>query len=150
MIARTISFTVPGAAVPSRRRTHIIAGHVGSYQTRETAEYRNLVRLVASEAARSHGLAEPWRGAVELDWCVVRPVPASWSGKRRMAALADDICAVSRPDLDNLSKLIQDAMTGVIYRDDAQIVRAAQRKCFGTNPVLSVVVMLIDERGIKR
>ena len=41
--------------------------------------------------------------------------------------------ATSRPDLDNLYKAVTDSMIGIVYKDDAQIVRAFIEKAYEIN-----------------
>lgn len=46
----------------------------------------------------------------------------------------------TRPDLDNLAKAVKDALRGVCYRDDAQIVQLDLRKDYDDNPGVLVAV----------
>ena len=39
-----------------------------------------------------------------------------------------------RPDIDNLGKFILDALQGIAYEDDAQVVSVAMKKVLDTNP----------------
>jgi Holliday junction resolvase RusA-like endonuclease len=59
------------------------------------------------------------------------PVPASWSKKKRQAAFEKRILHTQKPDLDNLVKLVKDALNGVAYVDDAQIVSESNHKDWG-------------------
>ncbi len=45
-----------------------------------------------------------------------------------------------RPDLDNLIKAIKDALRGVIYHDDAQIVRLTAGKVYGDSPGVEISI----------
>ena len=45
-----------------------------------------------------------------------------------------------RPDLDNLGKAIKDALKGVCYRDDSQIVNLTMDKHFGERPGVAVAI----------
>lgn len=47
---------------------------------------------------------------------------------------------IKRPDLSNMLKAIEDALTGVVYRDDAQIVELSVTKRFGPTPGVAVRV----------
>ncbi len=70
----------------------------------------------------------------------VMPIPAPWSPKRREEALAGRAAHTSKPDWDNLGKGISDALTGVAWVDDSQVVWANVRKVYGTNPRTEVSV----------
>ena len=45
-----------------------------------------------------------------------------------------------RPDLDNLVKAIKDALRGVIYHDDAQIVRLMAGKVYSDSPGVEISI----------
>ncbi|MDI9559696.1 MAG: RusA family crossover junction endodeoxyribonuclease, partial [Pseudomonadota bacterium] len=45
-----------------------------------------------------------------------------------------------KPDLDNLLKALKDAMTGIVWHDDAQIVSLSARKDYGDVPGIKMVV----------
>ena len=49
---------------------------------------------------------------------------------------------ITRPDLGNLSKGLLDALQGIVYRDDAQIVELLERKRFadGRGPGVAITV----------
>ena len=50
-------------------------------------------------------------------------VPASWSKKRRKAAMEEPWYS-GRPDGDNILKCILDGLTGTAYADDSAVVHA--------------------------
>ena len=54
--------------------------------------------------------------------------------KDREAKLAGLIHHTIKPDLDNLEKHILDCANGVLYRDDAQIVKLSSSKHYCENP----------------
>ena len=45
-----------------------------------------------------------------------------------------------KPDLDNLVKAIKDALRGVVYRDDAQIVQLIATKAYDPSPGVGIAV----------
>ena len=51
------------------------------------------------------------------------PIPQSWSKKKQEAALRGEIWPGKKPDLSNILKQIEDALNGIVFRDDALIVR---------------------------
>lgn len=66
--------------------------------------------------------------AVEVDFMM--PVPQSWSKKKKQQAHDGDLWHTSRPDVDNLLKLVLDAANGVLWVDDAQIVSFGASKSY--------------------
>lgn len=56
------------------------------------------------------------------------------------------ICPVQKPDLSNLLKTVEDAMNGIVYPDDSQIVATVMTKEYGYPPRIEV---LIEECEIK-
>jgi Holliday junction resolvase RusA-like endonuclease len=50
-------------------------------------------------------------------------IPSSWSKKKQISARLGNIWPAKRPDLSNICKQIEDALNGVVFVDDALIVR---------------------------
>jgi Holliday junction resolvase RusA-like endonuclease len=92
---------------------------------------------------------EPLTGPLELRAVLAFRRPASHYGTgRNSGALKPTAPAYrsSRPDADKLARAICDAMSGVVYRDDAQIARLIVEKHYGT-PGAHIVVETIDEQA---
>lgn len=49
-------------------------------------------------------------------------VPASCTRKRRADMLSGKLRPLKKPDADNVAKAVLDALNGVAYKDDAQVV----------------------------
>lgn len=75
-------------------------------------------------------LAEP----IHLDLVARMPVPASWAKKKKVLAETDHILHVSKPDIDNILKLIKDCANDLLYCDDAQIVSVTACKQYSETP----------------
>lgn len=68
-----------------------------------------------------------------------REIPKSWSAREREAALVGAIRPTSRPDWDNYGK-ITDALNGVVWVDDSQVVDGRALKFYSDQPALRVEV----------
>jgi Holliday junction resolvase RusA-like endonuclease len=77
---------------------------------------------------------------VSVELLAELPIPASWSKKRRNLAILGYIRPGTRPDIDNIFKLMADAFNGVIWRDDVLVVDVHMRKIYGLQPKLVVTV----------
>ncbi|WP_095210111.1 RusA family crossover junction endodeoxyribonuclease [Endozoicomonas ascidiicola] len=69
----------------------------------------------------------------------VFPVPVSWSKKKQTAARAGIIRPAVKPDFDNVAKLYCDALNGIIWEDDKQIVDGRCIKIYGQRPGVLVL-----------
>lgn len=85
----------------------------------------------------------PLEGAIRLVFTAYMPIPASATKKRREAMLGGKIGHTHKPDVDNLSKQLLDAMTRLrFWIDDRQVVELVARKQYDNNPRWSVCVEL--------
>ena len=66
-------------------------------------------------------------------------VPPSWTRKRRDDALAGVIRPTGKPDYDNIGKVV-DALNGIVWVDDSQIVDARIRKLYDERARLVIEV----------
>jgi Holliday junction resolvase RusA-like endonuclease len=69
-------------------------------------------------------------------------VPASWSQKKSKEALAGFLRPTGKPDLDNIAKLYCDALNGIVWKDDSQIVNMQLTKRYGHEPKTIITVRL--------
>lgn len=131
-------FTVAGAPEgKARPRFRCINGHVQTYTPKGTVRYEDKVTL--AYRLSYHG-AEPFGGAVILRIMAYYPIPQSWTKKRRELAAAGHLLPVVKPDMDNVMKAVMDALNGIAYKDDKQIVEAVVCKRYGEPPRLEVMV----------
>jgi len=92
--------------------------------------WANLVTAAAREAYRDELL----RGAVEVElgFFFARPKAHFGTGKNAGAVLASaPRHMIVMPDIDKLARCALDALTGVVFKDDAQITLLTARKGFG-------------------
>lgn len=120
-----LTITIPGEMRgKGRPRFSTAGGFARAYTDAKTASAENWIKACAVEQAGTVPIAGP----IALSVSIAVEVPRSWSKKRRAAALAGADFPTSKPDLDNCAKLIADALNGIVWRDDKQIVRMDLRK----------------------
>jgi Holliday junction resolvase RusA-like endonuclease len=147
-----IEFTVLGHAQPAgskrafaARRGGVPTGRVVVVDDNKRAKpWQELVSSAAAAAVDGARLEGPL--LLEVDFYVARP--AGHFGRGRNAdvvrASAPAFPAV-RPDVTKLVRGVEDAMTGIVWRDDAQVVTQTARKRYGWPERAEVVVQTIDE-----
>src|SRR5262245_61430238 len=81
------------------------------YTPAHVRKYEAHGRLAAQQAMDGRPpITVPARAEITVDL----PVPASWSGRRRDAALRGDVRPTSRPDTDNYIKTELDAIQAIV------------------------------------
>ncbi|MDD3655015.1 MAG: RusA family crossover junction endodeoxyribonuclease [Desulfotomaculaceae bacterium] len=89
-----------------------------SYKAPKQRQEEN--RLVA--LLLEHRPPEPLEGPLLFGLRAYLPVPKSKSKKWQAAALAGEIRPTTKPDLDNLLKMVKDVCSGIFWQDDKQVV----------------------------
>lgn len=107
-----------------------------AYTPQPTRNYEAALRYAGQVAMRG---AAPIDGALRVDVLAAFPVPQSWSKIKQARAHAGTLRPTGRPDLDNVVKML-DALNGVVWRDDAQIVTATVQKRYSDRPRLRIEV----------
>jgi Holliday junction resolvase RusA-like endonuclease len=108
------------------------------YTPAATRKYEAYGRLAAQQAMNSRlPITVPVRAEITVDL----PVPASWSTKRRNAALRGDIRPTSRPDTDNYIKAALDAVNAIVITDDSLVVELAAIKQYALVPQLTITII---------
>lgn len=114
---------IPLAPV-AKSRPHFSNGH--AYTPRKTREYEDAVRLIA-QAAKIRAIT----GEISMTVYFYMPIPKSWSNAKKQRAESEEIRPTTKPDLSNLVKAIEDALNGIAYKDDSQIVKLTAEKYYG-------------------
>lgn len=89
---------------------------------------------------RSKWHLEPFETPLEIEIVFYMPIPASWSKKRKEAALKAGVHS-SKSDLDNILKKYLDDMNGIVYSDDRLIYKITAQKLYDLNPRTEIKII---------
>lgn len=131
-----IKFEIEGVKGKGRPRFDS-RGH--AYTPDTTRAYEELVRLRYRQATKQ----PPTSSAVYVE-VVAWLVPAeSLSKKKRLELLENP--PMKKPDIDNIAKIILDALNGVAWVDDKQVVKLNICKLWGHSEKISVFIVTEEE-----
>ena len=136
-----IIIEVPGKAIGKQRPRATRQGRV--YTPSQTINAEAWIKQCAMQAVRDQVDFAPLQGALEVGLTVVVGVPKSWSRKRAIRALEGTDRPIGKPDLDNVAKLHLDALNGVVWKDDAQVVALRASKVYGETPKVILTVEVV-------
>lgn len=100
-------------------------------------------------AMRDNPNFKPLENAIELHLTFYRPIPKGKSKKWQENAKSGVVLPTSRPDVDNYTKLVKDALNGYLWRDDSQVTDLVARKRYSDTPRIEIEVqeIVIDEQA---
>ena len=119
-----------------------------TYTPRDTVQYESLVKycffgaLDKDHQRADSGLLFPDGSPLKVTIKAYMIVPSSASKKRKDAMLRGDTRPTKTPDVDNIAKIILDALNGIAYKDDAQVVTLFVDKYWSS---ISLVEVTIEE-----
>lgn len=96
-----------------------------AYTPRETVEYEK--RIAQSYDGDMH------TSPVFVDIRAFFAIPRSYTKKQKTAIENGDLMPTKKPDADNIAKVVLDALNGVAYEDDRQVVDLAVVKMYSTD-----------------
>jgi Holliday junction resolvase RusA-like endonuclease len=135
MIDSTVTIVIGGEPVAKGRPRMTRRGFV--YTPAATRKYEAHGRLAAQQVMNGRPpIATPVRAEIMID---LAP-PASWSAKRRGAALRGDVRPTTRPDCDNYVKAGLDCINNIVVSDDSMIVDLLVSKKYAAVPQLTITV----------
>lgn len=107
-----------------------------AYTPAETVSYEGALRVLAQQVMAGR---PPLEGPVSVDITAYFSIPLSWSKKKRALAETGGVHPTKKPDWDNIAKL-SDALNGVVWRDDTQVIVGRIIKIFNHIPMLHIKV----------
>lgn len=147
-----ISFTVYGEPIPwkrARAKSHKVKDEksgkekttVHFFEDKKITEYKKKVISAFEESGgKVYEKDVPLRMSVRF----YLQVPKSAS-KKKVADLISKFFPTKRPDNDNLYKGIADALNGIAYYDDSQIVITHIYKLWSINPRAEISISEVKE-----
>ena len=133
-----LAFIIPGRVKAKQSVKFTFTGI--KYTPREVKRYANDVRIAFFCNYPNWNYLEfqnkPLKVTIEVHFAI----PHSFSKKKREQALKDEIRPTIRPDCDNICKNLCDALSGMAYPDDKQIVSLIVNKYYADSDSVRVQI----------
>lgn len=108
-----------------------------TYTPTKTKNYEYLARFYFIEKYPNF---KPIEGRVKVEIIAYFEITKSTSKKREAEMLAGNISPTKKPDIDNITKIILDAMNKFAYLDDTQVTHCTVIKRYAATPKVIVKI----------
>lgn len=117
-----VRLTIPGEPQGKGRHRAVRRGdHIATYTPRKTKDYEDEVRFCYRQEygdLMAFAVDEP----VSATIIAAFGIPKSASKKCKVEMMAGRVLPTKKPDTDNIAKIVLDALNGLAYPDDKQVV----------------------------
>ena len=133
-----IELVVRGNPVPQGRPRFFVRNRkdggksIGAFDPGQSKSWKETIKWQALEQG-----AKIMDGALRLHLAFYMPRPKSLPKKI--------VHHTKKPDLDNLLKAVKDALKGICYHDDAQVVMLEAAKYYGEEPHVRIILQGMEE-----
>lgn len=142
-------FSVPGKPL-GKQRPRVLKSGV-TYTPKETINYETFVKQLYWE---QYHREKPFQGPVKMSIKAYFPIPKSSSKKEKKLMWLGLRRPTKKPDIDNIIKIISDALNGLAYDDDKQIVSCTVEKFYSEVPRVEIeleeVPVWRDEENVEK
>lgn len=139
---RLIKFSVYGTPFGKQRPKFARKGKFTiAYTQEETVLHEEKVKVCFLDIAKGKKFTQ--KQPLDIRIIAYYPIPKRVSKKRLNEMLEYRMRPVVKPDLDNVAKLICDALNGLAWHDDNAIVDMQVRKFYSTQPRVEVIIKAI-------
>ena len=131
------SFIVEGKPQGKARARTFYDKRIGKHRSitpEQTKSYEDLIRW----SYKSAGGVYLGERVLQVDIQAFYPIPKSFSKAKRNDAQSEKIRPTTKPDCDNIIKVVLDALNGVAYYDDKQVVCVSCNKYYGETGYIKI------------
>lgn len=145
------SLTVHGQPVGKPRpKATVVGGHARVYTPSAGQRYEYMVRETYLANHQAKPSCSPLRIEIKAFFGLNKADYDSKGNpnKKGKAKLSGACACAKKPDFDNIAKIVVDALNGIAWVDDCQIVSASVSKRYDASPRVEVVAYEIEAANV--
>ena len=138
-----ILIVIPGHPVGKgrARSARMPNGRTIHYTPQKTRTWEGIAKSLAMDAMDGR---DPLACPLRVSIIITHAIPDSWPAWKREAALGGRVEPTVKPDASNIIKAAEDALNGVVWADDCQIVSMTNERLYGVVPGVRILVSARD------
>ena len=136
--SKLFTFTVPGKPQGKARARTFYNNKMSSVTPETTVLYENLIKTCFQQKYGQERFTDDEYVSARI-LAFFEP-PKSISKKKRADMLERRIWPAKKPDSDNIAKVVLDALNGIAYHDDTQVISLTVAKVYSEEARLSITL----------
>ena len=135
-----IRLVIPGEPCGKLRARTFYDRRVGRVISKTPEKTKNYETFIRELFAAKYESFPPLLGAVRLRVNIFRGIPKSVSNRQAGRMEATLVRPTTRPDASNVLKAVEDALNGLAFHDDSQIVEILVQKYYSRTPRVEITL----------
>jgi Holliday junction resolvase RusA-like endonuclease len=133
-----IKLIIPGKPM-GKQRPRVMKRGI-TYTPKETVNYETLVKQLYI----TQNFEKQLEGPLAMRIIAYFEIPKSTSKKQAAMMRDGDLRPTKKPDMDNIVKIIADALNQLAYKDDSQIVDLIINKFYSEQPRVEIYIREVN------
>ena len=129
-------FEVPGK-ITGKGRPRVNTQTAIAYTPAKTKDYEELIKQYFIIKYRG---IEPLEGRICVSVKAFVSVPKNASKKEKLEMLAGNISPTKKPDIDNIAKIVLDALNKLAFKDDNQVTKLNVEKIYSEDEKIYIKI----------
>ena len=129
-------FEVPGK-ITGKGRPRVNTQTAIAYTPSKTKDYEELIKQYFIIKYRG---IEPLEGRICVSVKAFVSVPKNASKKEKVEMLAGNISPTKKPDIDNIAKIVLDALNKLAFKDDNQVTKLNVEKVYSEDEKIYIKI----------
>lgn len=135
---RSYEIEIPFEVIPVQSaRFRRFGNHISSYQPAKVINFKKQVAEYVAEDIKHETVPLFSKVPLEVRFRFYFKPPKTLRG--------NPVYKITRPDIDNCGKALQDALTGILWEDDSLIAVRHSFKMYSDNPRIGITVNCLDK-----
>lgn len=141
----TITFEIPGVPLGKQAMmpVHYNKGNYRYASMRIPPQTRSEMKRISDLFKCQYPHYPVSKNAFEYKMDILLPIPKSFTKKQRDQIAKGKLRPTSKPDISNVMKLVEDALSKLVWQDDSQIVETNCGKWYDDNPGIIMEITVI-------
>lgn len=143
-MSKIITFTIYGEPYGKKNMQPIRMGnHFSSYSPKQNTNYMTSVKMCYMEQAEGFRFEDDEQLTITI--IAYKSIPKTMTKKKLALIKANKLFPITKPDCDNISKVICDGLNKLAFRDDSQITDLIVKKRYDEVPRVYVEISVNNE-----